>query len=106
MFDNLYSRKQINKKALTELNLTDALMCKYSNKITKETYKEIDIKNLILELFDNIKYKKRNPIQMLISENEYYGYIQSTINIPDNYVLVVDINTKHTPKIKTYVRRK
>jgi DNA polymerase-3 subunit alpha len=103
IFDNLYGIKQINKNKVSELGLTHDLLEKHSKKITKQLYKELDIKSIIIDLYKYIKFNKTIPVEKLISEKTYYGYIQTTYQMPDNYGLVTDINTKHTPKIKVYI---
>lgn len=102
IFENLYERKQIPKDSLDKFNLTAEIMDKYSNKITEKLYKEFDTKSIIEELFEQIEYKKRSVIEKLVSEHEYYGYLQSTFQVDESYFIVLEINTKYTPRIKTY----
>jgi DNA polymerase-3 subunit alpha len=105
IFDKFYNRKEFHKDKLNEDGLTKDIIEKHASKGIEEKYKkykEINIKNLILDLINNIQYIKRTPIDILVCEHQYYSYMQSTFNVPKEFVIVIDIDTKYTPKIKTY----
>ena len=100
---NKDGRKQINFKDLDKLGLSKEIMDKHSKKITKTLYKEFNIIDIIKEYCKDIEYKKSTPVDKLISELKYYGYMHSTFSeVSDSFVLVTDINTKYTPQIKCY----
>jgi DNA polymerase-3 subunit alpha len=105
-FNILYNkegRKQINFKDLDKLGLTEDIMLKHSKKLTKTLYKEFNIIDIIKECCNNIEYKKSNPVDKLIAEYNYYGYMHSTFSEVDkSFELVVEINIKYTPQIKCY----
>jgi hypothetical protein len=102
IFINLHSKKQIKKDKLDVIGLEYNLIEKYSNKITEKLFKEIDIKALINHLIKKITFSKRTPVELLECEHEYYGYMQTTFNISDKFVIVYEIDLKYTPKLITY----
>ena len=103
LYNNLISRKQIKKDQLQELNLTEVLMDKYSNKKTDKLYKEIDIKGLMDELIPQIEDKDIKLKDKLQSELELLGYISTKIpSLNENLVYVMKIDKFDNKKSCTY----
>lgn len=98
LYDNIYSKKQINKKDLDKLGLSEYLIKKYSNKETECLYKEIDNIGLINEMCKTIENKPMSIIEHIKFEVEYLGcttYINPTVN--EKYYVVLDFKTYKNP---------
>lgn len=103
IFNQLHSVKQLNKEKLVSLNIDEEIVRQYAAKETEKLYKEIDVKGLIYHLCNSLITCKTSIADILINELIYYGYMQTTFNVDENFVIITDINTKYTPKFKAYV---
>lgn len=92
--ENFATRKQINKKDLEKLGLTEFLMKKYSGKETNSLYKEIDNTGLIMELAKKIENKPMGVIESIKFEKEYLEtvtYINPKVSY--KYYIITDYKT-------------
>jgi len=99
-FKSLYERKNLHKEKLIELELTEEIVKKHCEKETEKLFKNVDVISLIKEL--PLKYCKRTPVEKLVAEHKFYNYMYSVFEIESNYVIIIDINTDYTPKVKCY----
>lgn len=74
LYNKFYNKKQINKKDLDKLGLSEFIMKKYSNKETPSLYKELDNTGLINELAKKIENKPMSIIEHIKFEMEYLEY--------------------------------
>ena len=103
IYNNLIDRKQIKKEQLQELNLTEELMNKYSNKKTAKMYKDIDIEGLMKELVDKVEDKDIKLKDKLKTEIELLGYASTSISsINENLVYIKKIDEFKNKKSYTY----
>lgn len=102
LFDKFYYRKQINKKDLDDLGLSESIISKYSNKITKALYKELDTMGLVKELSSKLENKKLNIKEVLSKEFEYLEYFITIIPEAKGYVYVKEFKT-YQNKCKPYL---
>ena len=95
IYDKLGSAKQIAKKKMEALGLTDYLMSKYAGKETKAQYREIDNKGLVKELCNRLdKSDSMGVVEQVkfdIEYLEYTTYINK--NVQDNCYIVTDFYT-------------
>lgn len=100
IYEKLSKCKQISKKKLDSLGLTEFLMKKYSGKETASLYKDIDNVGLIEELCSHVENKKMGIIESMKFEKEYLEYIVYTNeNVSPLYYMVTDFKTyKDTTK--------
>lgn len=100
IYEKFSKCKQISKKKLDSLGLTEFLMKKYSGKETVSLYKDIDNVGLIEELCSNVENKKMGIIESMKFEKEYLEYIVYTNeNVSPLYYMVTDFKTyKDTTK--------
>ena len=92
IFDYL---KQGEAKVLAKDKLSDDFKPYILNKYCKETDKQYriqDINGLMAEILQNIVYPKTTIIDKIKYEQEYLGYIQTTVNIDKKYYYITDIN--------------
>lgn len=94
VYNNIYDRKQINKKDLEKLGLTEFLMKKYSNKETVALYKELDNRGIIKELSLRIENKTMAIIEQIKFEMEYLEYtIYTNESVSEYYYVVIGFKT-------------
>lgn len=100
IYEKFSKCKQISKKKLDSLGLTEFLMKKYSAKETASLYKDINNVGLIEELCSHIENKKMGIIESMKFEKEYLEYIVYTNeNVSPLYYMVTDFKTyKDTTK--------
>ena len=100
IYEKFSKCKQISKKKLDSLGLTEFLMKKYSGKETVSLYKDIDNVGLIEELCSHVENKKMGIIESMKFEKEYLEYIVYTNeNVSPLYYMVTDFKTyKDTTK--------
>ena len=99
-FDKFARKKQINKKKLEELGVTEFLMKKYSGKETATLFKELDNIGLLCELSRQVENKAMGIIESMKFEKEYLGSILYTnSHVSPLYYMVTDFKTyKDTTK--------
>lgn len=91
IYNNLYSKKQISKKDLEKLGLTEYLMKKYSQKETDKLYKELDTIGLVKDLCSRVENKSMAIIEQIKFEMEYLEYTTYiNPNISKYYYVVLD----------------
>lgn len=107
LFEKYYDKKNgvcINKSQINKSKLTDEefkIIPKYA-KETAELYKFTDIDGFIKELCNNIEDKEL-PLSVLISaQAEYLGYIDIVVSKLKNFIYILDIDTKYSPKLTCY----
>ncbi|VIF90578.1 DNA polymerase III subunit alpha [Clostridioides difficile] len=100
IYNSIYSKKQFKKDSLP-CNME--IMRKYSNKETEKIFKEVDTKELCSYLESQIE---NNDIPISKKIQAHFEFVGSC-NIKDDnsnprYCLVIDIDTKYSPKITLY----
>ncbi|WP_297419197.1 DNA polymerase III subunit alpha [Clostridium sp.] len=103
IYNNFTGKKQIKIDQLQELNLTQELMDKYSNKKTAKIYKELNIEGLIKELINRVEDKEIKLKEKLQAELELLGYITTKLPlISENLVYIMKIDEFKNKKSYTY----
>lgn len=103
MFENLSTRKQLNKKQIQELNINEEILKKYSNKSTEKLYKELDMLGYINEISTQLEDKSLNIKEQISAEKEYLGYESTKLErVPSNVYIITEIDDKYTPKLRMY----
>lgn len=106
IFDNFYERKQINKKDLEKLGLSESLIQKYSQKETAALYKELDIAGLVNELTNSLEDKTLSVKEQIKYEKEYLEYvIYTNPSVNEKFYAVIEFMT-YNDKRKPYVTLK
>ncbi len=102
-YNNIFDRKQIKKDQLLELNLTEELMERYSNKKTDKLYKEISVDGLMHELVSKIEDKDIKLKDKLLAEIELLGYAVTQLpNLNEKIMYVKKIDEFKNKKSYTY----
>jgi len=103
LFFSLTSRKQIKISDVEKLNMNEDLLKKYSNKITKLLYKEIDMIGYSKEIILNIPDKPFSIKDQVKFEMEYLGNTTYTNDkASKRFYIIIDYKTYADP-YKPYV---
>lgn len=90
IYDKFAKAKIISKKKLDQLNISEFLVKKYSNKETKTQYRELDNAGLMKELCNTIDDDSMDIVEQVKAESEYLGSVSYTNpKMKDYYWIVV-----------------
>lgn len=90
IYDKFAKAKIISKKKLDQLDISEFLVKKYSNKETKTQYRELDNAGLIKELCSTIDDDSMDIVEQVKAESEYLGSVSYTNpKMKDYYWIVV-----------------
>lgn len=98
VYNSIFTKKQINKKDLEKLGLSEYIMTKYSAKETECLYKELDNLGLLNEMCKSIENKPMSIIEHIKFEIEYLQYT-TYINpsVDSKYFVVLEFKTYKNP---------
>ena len=100
IFNNIYGKKQIKKD---KLPCKEEFIRQFSTTETEKMFKNIDTLGLCKFLVNNIPNEELPISEIIKAEIEYYGspvYINKELE--DNTLIILEVNTKYTPKLKMY----
>lgn len=89
IYDKFAKSKIISKKKLDQLDISEFLVKKYSNKETKTQYRELDNAGLMKELCDAIDDDSMDIVEQVKAESEYLGSVSYTNPKMKNYYWIV-----------------
>ena len=101
--DTFATRKQINFKDISKLNINEEMLKKYSNKTTETLYKELDMVGYIREVIQTIENKSmsiKNQVKFEMDYLEYVKYINEGAGT--SFYIVIKYET-YKDKSKPYV---
>lgn len=102
LFVELHNKKQLKKEKATILGLDHDVLKQYSRQ-TDKTYMDFDSYDFLTYLWEQIENESLPPNKQCSIELESLGYIQSTFpKVNSQIQFVIDLNTKYSPRIKTY----
>ena len=98
-FDLLHDVKQINKKQIgKKFPFAEEFIKKYANKETASLYKELNIKQMLNDLFDILEDKPLSLKVQLLKEKEILGKVVSVNeDIPENWYFVEEMKIYQNP---------
>lgn len=101
MYNILNSAKQLSKEKVTKFNINVEIIIKYSRQ-TEKKYVLSDNAKILEELWEEIPNKSINVKDRIRTEVEFLGYPETKSDaIPEEYAMVVDINTKYKNPVVT-----
>ena len=101
LYNQWYNRKTLKKDKLSEYNVTEEYMRKYSNE-TEKQFNKIDSNAILKDLFSKAN-EKTSVYDRLKYQHEICGYCYSKYPKYKGYGLVLDVNTKYSPVITVYL---
>lgn len=99
LFNKIYNKKQISKEIYTDYK---SIFKKYTNKETERKYNFNDTLPVLKAIELQIKDEKNDTIKLIKNHFEYIGSCDIKDKSMGNKCLVIDINTKYTPRITLY----
>ena len=101
-FKNLYGRKTIAKDKLEDLGLVPEDIIGCYEKETEKQYVNVDY----MKILANVEARIPNEIvpitEQVLFETDVVGYISAVYDVDKNYCLVIDVNTKYSPRVTLY----
>jgi DNA polymerase III alpha subunit len=100
IFNNMYGKKQFKRD---KLPCKEEFIRQFATTETEKMFKNIDTLGLCKFLVNNIPNEELTISEIIKAEIEYYGspvYINKELE--DNTLIVLEVNTKYTPKLKMY----
>lgn len=108
IYDKLYNAKVITKKKALELNVSEFIMSKYSQKETKSQYRDIDNNGLIKEIVGYLdKNETINIVEQIKSEIEFLGTCNYKNETMKNYywIVIAFDDSRNTVRPNVTIRR-
>ena len=100
IFNKIYSKKTFRKD---KLPCKEEIIRKFATSESEKMFKNIDTLGLCRYLISTIDNDDLPIDEIIKAECEYYGspvYINKELE--DNTLIILEVNTKHTPKLKMY----
>jgi DNA polymerase-3 subunit alpha len=100
IFNNIYGKKQFKRD---KLPCKEEFIRQFATTETEKMFKNIDTLGLCKFLINNIPNEELPISEIIKAEIEYYGspvYINKELE--DNTLIILEVNTKYTPKLKMY----
>jgi len=102
VFDNYYARKQFKKQALEEEGISAEFIKPFAEKETEKMFTGVNVRGFLKEYCKTLKVPKRTIGQKIAAQIENLGYVDITGEEYSGLAVVVDLETKYSPKAKLY----
>lgn len=102
MFELFDGKVNFRKSKMQEYGVPEELIRKYTEKETENTFMRVDSKGFMIEAFELIKAKRRTLEERIAAQMTHLGYIDITGNNYKGLAVVMDLNTKYSPKLHLY----
>jgi len=97
LFNQFYGKKQLKKDKVDYHNI----LVNYARE-TEKSFMDFQSYDFLDYMWSTLKEEKLSPYEQIISEIEYLGYAISTYPQDKKAVMVMEIDTKYTPKLQIY----
>ena len=102
-YEALSGRSQFKKEFLiNDCKIPHDTIMKYAGKETEKLFTKVDSYGLILEFAKNIPYRRRTLKEKISSQVERLGYINIIDPRYSGMVVVLELDTTYSPKVKLY----
>lgn len=101
-FDLLYGKKQMKKEKADSLGISHDLVRIHAEKESEKTFTKVDMNGLLHDLIKVLPYEKTTFVDKVNWQMDNLGYIDIINPALKGYVVVLDVETKYTPKVKLY----
>lgn len=102
LFQKMYGKSQIMKATLQELQLPQSCILPYAEKETAKMFVGIDVKQFLIAASSFIEYKPCSLSDRIKSQSKYLGYIDIKDERCSGIAVVLEIDTKYTPRFIMY----
>ena len=87
------------KKTIKKYQISQEEQEKYASKIVIGKFSDINMRNLLSELFKTMEFVKCSVKSKLMYQKEHLGYINMKLRVPDTYYYITLIDGKYSNKI-------
>ena len=102
VFDALAGKKQFKKQSLDNMGVPYEIIRQYAGKETEKMFSDVDIRKVLISAVDHIKVPMRTLRDRLNAQVSHLGYIDIVGEQYAGVLVVMDVETKYSPKVKTY----
>jgi DNA polymerase-3 subunit alpha len=101
-FDLLYGKKQMKKEKAESLGIPLEIVRKNAEKESEKTFTKVDMNGLLHDFVKVMPYERTTFADKVKYQLNNLGYIDIVDPQYKMFVVVLDVETKYTPKIKIY----
>lgn len=101
-FNELYGKKQMKKEKAEKLGIPLELVRKNAEKESEKTFTKVDMNGLLHDFVAVMPYEKTTFVDKVGYQINDLGYVDIVSQDYKGYVVVMDVETKYTPKLKVY----
>lgn len=101
-FNELYGKKQMKKEKAEKLGIPIELVRKNAEKESEKTFTKVDMNGLLHDFVAVMPYEKTTFVDKVGYQINDLGYVDIVSQDYKGYVVVMDVETKYTPKLKVY----
>lgn len=102
LFETYYDKKQLKKDKLAQLGIDEETARQFAGKETAKMFSNMDMKGFLAACAKKVEVKPRTLGERVAVQIEHLGYIDIVDDQYSRMAVVVDVNTKYTPRIKFY----
>ena len=101
-FDLFYGKKQMKKDKADSLGIPYEIIRRNSEKESEKTFTKVNMMGVLHDYISVMPYDRTTFVDRVGYQLENLGYIDIVDNQYKGYVVVLETETKYTPKIKVY----
>lgn len=101
-FDLLYGKKQMKKDKANSLGIPYEIIKRNSEKESEKTFTKVNMMGVLHDYINVMPYDRTTFVDRVGYQLENLGYIDIVDNQYKGYVVVLETETKYTPKVKVY----
>ena len=101
-FDLLYGKKQMKKDKANSLGIPYEIIKRNSEKESEKTFTKVNMMGVLHDYVNVMPYDRTTFVDRVGYQLENLGYIDIVDNQYKGYVVVLETETKYTPKVKVY----
>ena len=101
-FDLLYGKKQMKKDKADSLGIPYEIIKRNSEKESEKTFTKVNMMGVLHDYINVMPYDRTTFVDRVGYQLENLGYIDIVDNQYKGYVVVLETETKYTPKVKVY----
>lgn len=101
-FNELFGKKQMKKEKAEKLGIPLELVRRNAEKESEKTFTKVDMNGLLHDFVAVMPYEKTTFVDKVGYQINDLGYVDIVSQDYKGYVVVMDVETKYTPKLKVY----
>lgn len=101
-FDLLYGKKQMKKDKADSLGIPYEIIKRNYEKESEKTFTKVNMMGVLHDYINVMPYDRTTFVDRVGYQLENLGYIDIVDNQYKGYVVVLETETKYTPKVKVY----